>query len=50
MPFGLAWSGLAWPVREGPPPEQIRHRLVKDFPDDKGMRMSAETTHYAKYT
>jgi IS30 family transposase len=30
-------------------PEQISHRLVKDFPDDESMRVSPETSYQALY-
>jgi IS30 family transposase/transposase len=30
-------------------PEQIRHAVVRDFPDDKGMRVSVETIYQAIY-
>lgn len=36
--LGLEWS-----------PEQISHRLVKDFPDDQEMRVSPETIYQALY-
>ncbi|OBA75181.1 integrase [Mycobacterium sp. 1554424.7] len=43
------WEAVADGLSRRLSPEQISHRLVKDFPHDEGMRVSHETIYQALY-